>query len=58
MEVYDSDVVFETASPLGTRHGNQAIREIYEENQKTSSGYDVEPVELIDSGDQVVAVAR
>jgi hypothetical protein len=30
---------------------------IYEENQKTLSGYDVVPVELIDSGDQVVAVA-
>jgi ketosteroid isomerase-like protein len=57
VEVYDPDVVFETLL-LGTRHGNEAIREIYEENQKTLSGYDVEPVELIDSGDQVVAVAQ
>ena len=33
-------------------------RWIYEENHKTLSGYDVVPVELIDSGDQVVAVAQ
>jgi ketosteroid isomerase-like protein len=57
VEVYDPDVVFETLL-LGTHHGNEAIRLIYEENQKTLSGYDVEPVELIDSGDQVVAVAQ
>jgi ketosteroid isomerase-like protein len=57
VEVYDPEVVFETLL-LGTRRGNEAIREIYEENQKTLSGYDVEPVELIDSGDQVVAVAQ
>ena len=57
VEVYDPDVVFETLL-LGTRHGNEAIRLIYEENQKTLAGYDVVPVELIDSGDQVVAVAQ
>ena len=56
-EVYDADVVFETLL-LGTRHGNEAIRLIYEENQKTLSGYEIEPVELIDAGDQVVAVAQ
>ena len=56
-EVYDPDVVFETLL-LGTRHGNEAIRLIYEENQRTLSGYTVDPVELIDSGDQVVAVAE
>jgi ketosteroid isomerase-like protein len=56
VELYDPDVVFETLL-LGTHHGNEAIRVIYEENQKTLSGYDVVPVELIDSGDQVVAVA-
>jgi len=57
MQVYDPDVVFETLL-LGTHHGNEAIRLIYEENQKTLSGYDVEPVELIETGDQVVAVAQ
>jgi ketosteroid isomerase-like protein len=54
---YDPDVVFETLL-LGTHHGNEAIRLIYEENQKTLSGYDVIPVELIDAGDQVVAVCE
>ena len=57
VEFYDPDVVFETLL-LGTHHGNEAIRLIYEENQKTLSGYAVEPVELIDCGDQVVAVAQ
>ena len=56
-QVYDPDVVFETLL-LGTHRGNEAIRLIYEENQKALSGYDVVPVELIDAGDQVVAVAQ
>jgi ketosteroid isomerase-like protein len=56
-KVYDPDVVFETLL-LGTHRGNEAIRLIYEENQKALSGYDVVPVELIDAGDRVVAVAQ
>jgi hypothetical protein len=48
------EAVFETLL-LGTHHGNESIRLIYEENQKTLSGYDVVPVELIDAGDRVVA---
>jgi ketosteroid isomerase-like protein len=57
VQLYDPEVVFETLL-LGTHHGNDAIRLIYEENQKTLSGYDVVPVELIDAGDRVVAVAQ
>jgi ketosteroid isomerase-like protein len=57
VELYDPDVVFETLL-LGTHHGNEAIRLIYEENQKTMAGYDVVPVELIDGGDKVLAVAQ
>jgi ketosteroid isomerase-like protein len=57
VECYDAECVFETLL-LGTRHGNEAIRLIYEENQKTLSGYDVLPVELIDTEDKVVAVAQ
>src|SRR6476659_4958675 len=57
VELYDPDAVFETLL-LGTHHGNEAIRLIYEENRKTLSGYDVVPVELIDAGDKVVAVAQ
>ncbi|MGA8217823.1 MAG: nuclear transport factor 2 family protein [Solirubrobacterales bacterium] len=57
VEFYDPDAVFETLL-LGTHRGNEAIRMIYEENQKTLAGYDVEPVELIDAGEKVVAVVR
>ena len=57
VELYDVDAVFETLL-LGTHHGNEAIRLIYAENQKTLAGYDVVPVELIDAGDKVVAVAQ
>lgn len=57
VELYDPDAVFETLL-LGTHHGNEAIRLIYAENQKTLAGYDVVPVELIDAGDKVVAVAQ
>ena len=57
VELYHSEAVFETLL-LGTHHGNEAIRLIYAENQKTLSGYDVVPVELIDAGDKVVAVAQ
>lgn len=57
VEFYAPDCVFETLL-LGTHRGNEAIRLIYEENQRTLSGYDVVPVELIDAGDKVVAVAQ
>lgn len=57
VEFYDPDAVFETLL-LGTHRGNEAIRMIYEENQKTLAGYDVEPEELIDAGDKVVAVVK
>jgi len=57
VELYHPEAVFETLL-LGTHHGNEAIRLIYAENQKTLSGYDVVPVELIDAGDKVVAVAQ
>jgi ketosteroid isomerase-like protein len=57
VEFYDPEAVFETLL-LGTHHGNEAIRLIYEENRKTMAGYDVVPVELIDAGDKVVAVVQ
>ena len=56
-QLYDADVVFETLL-LGTHHGKEAIRLLYEENRKTLSGYTVDPIELIEVGDQVVAVAQ
>lgn len=57
VELYHPDAVFETLL-LGTHHGNEAIRLIYAENQKNMAGYDVVPVELIDLGEKVVAVAQ
>ena len=57
VELYHPEAVFETLL-LGTHHGNEAIRLIYAENQKTLFGYDVVPVELIDAGDKVVAVGQ
>src|SRR3954452_1875796 len=57
VELYDLDAVFETLL-LGTHHGNEAIRLIYEENQRTLSGYDVVPGELIDVGDKAFSVAH
>ena len=57
VELYDPEAVFETLL-LGVHHGNESIRLIYEENQRTLSGYDVVPVELIEVGDKVVAVAQ
>ncbi len=48
VELYAPEAVFETLL-LGTHHGNESIRVIYAENQKTMSGYDVIPVELIEA---------
>ena len=57
VELYHPECVFETLL-LGTHHGNEAIRLIHAENQKTLSGYGVVPVELIDVGNKVMAVAQ
>ena len=57
IELYDPEAVFETLL-LGTHHGRESLRLIFEENQKTMAGYDVVPVELIDEGDKVVAVVE
>ena len=57
VELYDPDAVFETLL-LGTHHGKEAIRRLYEENQTNQSGYAIEPVEMIDAGDKVVTVVQ
>ena|SRR5215217_3796020 len=56
-QLYEPDVVFETLL-LGTHRGNEAIRLLYEEGRKTLSGYAIDPIELIDAGDKVVAVVQ
>jgi ketosteroid isomerase-like protein len=55
--LYDADAVFETLSS-GTHRGREGLRAIYAQNQEALSGYSVEPIELIESSDQVVAVAE
>lgn len=55
--LYHPDVVLETLL-LGTRHGRDALREIVAENRRTLAGYDIQPVELLDVGDKVVAVTQ
>jgi ketosteroid isomerase-like protein len=57
IQFFDPDVVFETLF-AGTRHGNEAVRLLYEDNRQTLSGYRIDPTELIDAGDTVVAVVR
>lgn len=57
VEIYDPEAVFETLL-LGTHHGKEAIRSLYEENQTNQSGYTVEPVEIIDAGDKVITVVQ
>jgi ketosteroid isomerase-like protein len=57
VEIYDPEAVFETLL-LGTHHGKEAIRSIYEENRTNQAGYRVDPVESIDAGDKVITVVR
>ena len=57
MESHHPDVEFVTLL-LGTHHGTTALRRLFEENRNTLSGYKLEPEELIDAGDQVIAVVH
>lgn len=57
MDLYDKEAVLETLL-LGTHHGREAMRSLYEENQANQSGYTVTPVELIDAGDKVITVVQ
>ncbi len=57
LEQYDPAVEFVTLL-LGSYRGREAIRAIFEENRSNLAGYRLDPVELIDAGDKVIAVAR
>ena len=58
MQAYDPGVEFVTLL-LGSHHGKEAIRSIFEENRTNLSGYSLALEELIDAGpDKVVAVAH
>jgi ketosteroid isomerase-like protein len=57
MGTYDPAVEFETLL-LGNHHGKEAIRLLYEENRKNLPGYRLDPEEVIDAGDNVIAVVH
>ena len=58
MRAYDPAVEFVTLL-LGTHHGKEAIRSVFEENRTNLSGYSLDLEEVIDAGaDKVVAVAH
>jgi ketosteroid isomerase-like protein len=57
-QAYDPAVEFVTLL-LGTHHGREAIRSVFEENRTNLAGYSLKLEELIDAGpDKVVAVAH
>ena len=57
LESYDPEVEFVTLLQ-GNHRGKEALRGLYEENRKAVLDYSLEPEELIDAGDKVIAVAR
>ena len=57
LESYDPEVEFVTLL-LGNHQGKEALFGLYEENRQAVIGYTLEPEELIDAGDNVIAVAR
>ena len=57
LEFYDPDVEFVTLL-LGNHRGKEALRGLYEENRTAVLGYRLDPEELIDANDKVIAVVR
>jgi uncharacterized protein len=57
LDMYDPAVEFVTLLQ-GNHHGKEAVRLMFEENRRTLPGYRLEPKELIDGGDQVIAVVH
>jgi ketosteroid isomerase-like protein len=57
-QAYDPEVEFVTLL-LGTHHGEEAIRLVFEENRRNLSDYSLDLDEVIDAGpDKVIAVAH
>jgi ketosteroid isomerase-like protein len=57
LESYDPDVEFVTLL-LGNHHGKDALRGLYEENRTAVLGYRLDPEEVIDGDDKVIAVVQ
>ena len=56
-KVCDPEVEFITLL-LGNHHGKEAVLRLFEENRTNLTGYQLDPEELIEAGDSVIAVAR
>jgi ketosteroid isomerase-like protein len=57
LDLYDPAVEFVTLL-LGDHRGRETLRRLFEENRKNLSGYRLEPEEVIDAGDDVIAVTH
>src|SRR5918998_4264599 len=57
MDMFDPEVEFVTLLQ-GNRNGKEGLRLLFEENRDTMPGYRLDPEELIDAGDRVIAVVR
>jgi uncharacterized protein len=57
MEAYDPEVEIVTLM-TGTYHGPEGARQAIEEGRRTLRGWKLDPNELIDVGDSVIAIAH
>ena len=57
LDMYDPGVEFVTLMQ-GNHQGKEAVGRLFEENRTNLPGYRLDPVELIDSDDQVIAVVH
>ena len=57
VEAYDPEVEIVTLM-LGTYHGPEGAREAIEEGRRNLRGWKLDPNELIDAGDSVIALAH
>jgi ketosteroid isomerase-like protein len=57
VEAYDPEVEIETLM-LGTYHGPEGARQAIEEGRRTLRGWRLDPSELIEARDSVIAIAH
>jgi ketosteroid isomerase-like protein len=57
VEAYDPEVEIVTLM-LGTHHGPEGARQAIEEGRRNLRGWELDPNELIDAGDSVIAIAH
>ena len=57
VEAYDPQVEIVTLM-LGTYHGPEGARQAIEEGRRSLRGWNLDPNELVDAGDSVIAIAH